>query len=401
MSVLQGIRVLDVGSWIAAPAAATIMSDFGASVIKVEPPGRGDPYRALARRPGMPQSEVDYCWLLDARNKRSLALDLSVPEAREVLYALVERADVFLTNLQPSALARLRLTWEELAARNPRLVYASLTGYGDTGEEADKPGFDSNAWWARSGLMELMRPTGGMPPGSVPGMGDHPTALAMFGAIMMALYQRERTGQGSKVSSSLMANGAWANACYIQAALCGATFVERRPRDQARNALANIYQCRDGRWFMLSLLSEEREWPQLCEAVGRHDLARDPRFATAAARLANSVALVGVLDALFATRDWADWQIALRTQDITFGVVARLGDLARDAQMAATGTLVPFEDAGIPGLRTVMSPIQMTGVEKTRPRRAPSVGEHTDEILGALGYDAAAIARLRARRAIG
>ena len=401
MSVLDGIKVLDVGTWVAGPAAATVMSDFGAEVIKVEPPGAGDPYRGLARRPGMPQSEHDYCWLLDSRNKKSVALDLKVPEGREVLLALAARADVFLTNLQPDSLARLRLTWEDLAPLNSRLVYASLTGYGEVGAEANKPGFDANAWWARSGLMDLVRSAGASPTVSMPGMGDHPTSLAVFGAVMLALYHRERTGRGSKVSSSLMANGAWANSILIQAMLCGATFLERRPREEARNALANLYQCRDGRWFILTLLSEEKEWERFGRAVDRPDLVADPRFATTAARHANSVALVRVLDETFARKDWAEWRTVLEAHDITFGPVAQLGDLRDDPQMAATETLVALADAGLPGLRTVTSPIHMAGQPKVPPRRAPDVGEHTEEVLRAAGYDDAAIQRLRALGAFG
>ncbi len=258
--ILEGIMVLDVGSFIAGPAAATVMSDFGAEVIKVEPPSTGDPYRDLLRLPGMPLSEHNYPWLLDSRNKKSLALDLKVPEGREALLTLVARADVYLTNYPPGVLGRLRLAWEDLSAVNPRLVYASLTGYGEVGEEANKPGFDVNAWWARSAMMDLVRQSNGPPASSMPGMGDHPTSVALFGAIMLGLFQRERTGRGTKVSTSLMANGAWANSVLIQGMLAGAAFVERPPRERALNALINFYQCRDGRWFSLTMLREEKDW---------------------------------------------------------------------------------------------------------------------------------------------
>ena len=300
---LDGIKVLEVGSWIAGPAAATIMSDFGAEVIKVEPPGAGDPYRQMPRLPGMPLSEHNYSWLLDSRNKKSLALDVTKPEGRDVLLRLAAQTDVFLTNFPPALLARLRLAWEDLSAVNPRLIYALLTAYGEVGEEATKPGFDVNAWWARSGLMDLVRPAGAQPTSSMPGMGDHPTAVALFGAIALGLYQRERTGRGAKVSTSLMANGAWANSVLIQALLCGATFVERPPREQALNALVNLYQCRDGRWFVLTLLTEEKDWERFARGIGRADLIADARFATMAARHANSPALVKILDGVFAEKD--------------------------------------------------------------------------------------------------
>jgi crotonobetainyl-CoA:carnitine CoA-transferase CaiB-like acyl-CoA transferase len=396
--VLEGIRVLDVGSFIAGPAAATVMSDFGAEVIKVEPPGAGDPYRDLVNLPGMPLSEINYPWLLDSRNKKSVALDLTVPDGREVLLTLARSADVFLTNFGPAVQSRLKLSYEDLAAVNPRLVYAALTGYGEAGEEANKPGFDVNAWWARSGLMELVRAPDALPASSMPGMGDHPSAMALFGAIMLGLYRRERTGRGCKVSSSLMANGAWANSVLIQAMLCGATFVPRPPRGQALNALVNFYQCRDGRWIIFTLLREEREWERFTRAIGCPELAADPRFATTAARHANSVALVAILDEVFTTRDWAEWREVLESHEITFGLVCRLDDVAGDRQMAAAGLFPALEGVG---LRTVTSPVEIAGEPKVAPRRAPRLGEHTDEVLRAAGYDDAALARLRALGAIG
>ncbi len=392
---LDGIKVLEVGSWIAGPAAATIMSDFGAEVIKVEPPGAGDPYRGLGALPGMPLSEHNYSWLLDSRNKKSLALDVTRPEGRDVLLRLAGKTDVFLTNFPPALLARLRLAWEDLSVVNPRLIYALLTAYGEVGEEATKPGYDVNAWWARSGMMDLVRSSGAQPTSSMPGMGDHPTAVALFGAIALGLYQRERTGRGVKVSTSLMANGAWANSVLIQALLCGATFVERPPREQALNALVNLYQCRDGRWFVLTLLTEEKDWERFARAIGRADLIADARFRTMAARHANSSELVKILDGVFAEKNWAEWQATLEASDIAFEAVARLGDLRDDRQMAATRTVAPLEGAGIPGLRTVMSPIQVAGQTKVPPTRAPDVGEHTDLVLRAAGYDEAALRRLR------
>ncbi|PYO58774.1 MAG: carnitine dehydratase [Candidatus Rokuibacteriota bacterium] len=398
--VLAGITVLDVGSWIAGPAAATVMSDFGAEVIKVEPPG-GDPYRDFYHVTGAPASDINYPWLLDARNKKSVVLDLAIREARDALLALVARADVFLTNQPPARIERLRLGYGELSAVNPRLVYASLTGYGDEGEEANKLGFDINAWWARSGLMDVVRAPGAPPAGSVPGMGDHPSAMTLFGAIMLALYQRERTGRGAKVSSSLLSNGAWANAILIQAALSGATFVPRPPRERALNALLNLYRCRDGRWFTLTLLREEREWGRLARAVGREELLTDARFATMSARHANSTALVKVLDEVFAGRDWPEWRRILEAHRITFGPMARITEPGDDRQMVAAETIVPLEIPERPGMRTVMSPIQVSGQSKVPPRRAPELGEHTREVLRSVGYDDAALQRLRAAGALG
>ncbi|MBI1845944.1 MAG: CoA transferase [Candidatus Rokubacteria bacterium] len=401
MSVLAGLTVLDVGTWIAGPAAATVMSDFGADVIKIEAPDGGDTYRAFQRMPGVPESDLEYSWLLGARNKRSVALDLTTDDGRDVLLALVQRADVFLTNFTPARLARLKLTWDEVSAVNPRLVFCSLTAYGETGEEASKTGFDINAWWARSGLMDLVRAVGAPPANSMPGMGDFPTAMTVFGAIMLGLYQRERTGQGARVSTSLLANGAWANSFLIQAALAGATFAERRPREQGRNALTTTYRCRDDRWFVLSLMSEDKTWPAFTRAIERPDLLTDPRFARTPERRANAPALIALLDEVFAQRDWDDWRARLDAQGLTFGAIARLQDVTRDPQMASAGVFPAVDDAGVPGLRTVASPISVAGATKATPRRAPRLGEHTHDILKSLGYDDTAIRSLRQRGVIG
>src|ERR1700761_8341738 len=216
--IFEGLKVLDCASFIAAPAAATVLSDFGAEVIKIEPPGSGDPYRNLPNLPGYPVSAHNYAWLLEGRNKRSLALDLSKPEGQAVLHRLAAEADVFITNFPPAVRERLGISYAELAPLNQRLIYASFTGYGEKGEEANKPGFDSNAYWARSGLMDLVRAdTTTTPARSVAGMGDHPCAMALYGAVVTALYQREKTGKGSHVASNLMAKGIWANGVLAQA----------------------------------------------------------------------------------------------------------------------------------------------------------------------------------------
>ncbi len=391
--IFKGLKVLDCASFIAAPAAATVLSDFGASVIKIEPPGHGDPYRALPSLPGYPVSEHNFAWLLEARNKRGLALDLSKPEGQAVLHRLVREADVFITNFPPAVRSRLAMTYAELAPLNERLIYASFTGYGEKGEEANKPGFDSNAYWARSGLMDLVRADQNTTPArSVSGMGDHPCAMALYGAIVTALYKRERTGKGSHVSSNLMANGVWAGGVLTQAKLCGAKFGERHPRERALNAVVNHYQCRDGRWLILSLLNEERQWPSLARCMGREDLIDDARFATKAERHARSVELIRIFDEIFATRDLAEWRKLLDGNGLTFGVVGILDDIPTDRQMLENDVLVPFEGET---MLTINSPIWVDGSEKVRPRRPPGIGEHSDEILREAGYDEAAIRQLR------
>lgn len=392
--IFDGLKVLDCASFIAAPAAATVLSDFGADVIKIEPPGSGDPYRNLPKLPGYPVSEHNYAWLLEARNKKSLALDLSKAEGQAVLHRLAADADVFITNYPPAVRERLGITYDHLAPHNERLIYASFTGYGEKGEEANKPGFDSNAYWARSGLMDLVRAdTNTTPARSIAGMGDHPCAMAFYGAIVTALYKRERTGKGSHVASNLMANGVWAASVLAQAKLCGAKFGERRPRERALNAVTNHYRCKDGRWIILSLLNEDRQWPTLARCLGREDLLDDVRFATKPDRHARSLELIRIFDEVFATRDLAEWRQILDGNGLVFGVVGILDDIPQDRQMLENEVLVPFENDT---MLTVNSPIWIDGARKVPPRKPPGIGEHSDEILRAAGYDEAAISKLRA-----
>jgi crotonobetainyl-CoA:carnitine CoA-transferase CaiB-like acyl-CoA transferase len=399
--ILAGLKVLDVGTFIFAPAATTVLADFGADVIKVESPGIGDPYRYLYLMPPFPPCEDNYGWVLTGRNKRSVALNLKDDAGREVLRKLVAGADVLVTNYHPSVLAALGMTYDEIAPLNPRLIYAHATGYGEKGAEAEKPGYDATAWWARSGLMDLVREAGNDPALSLPGMGDHPAAMALLSGILLALYQRERTGKGTKVSSSLMANGVWSNAFLAQAVLCGAKDTPAISRKTMPNALANRYCTRDGRWIFLAMIQENKDWPRFPAAIGRPDLLEDPRFATAEARHKNFRELIAILDEVFAAKDLAEWRPILDRHQITFGNVAKVTEIADDAQMAANGvfTVTPSPRGG--ELRTIDSPVWLAGVPKMRTRPAPGLGEHTDEVLAELGYDAEAIGGLRERKAVG
>jgi crotonobetainyl-CoA:carnitine CoA-transferase CaiB-like acyl-CoA transferase len=396
--VFDGLKVIDCASFIAGPAAATVMSDFGADVIKIEPPGSGDPYRRRAAPPVGPALESNPGFELDGRNKKSLALDLRSPAGQSVLRRLVSQADVFITNYPPPVRRRLGITFEKLMPLNERLIYASFTGYGETGPEADKPGFDATAWWARSGLMHLVRAGEEVAPArSLPGMGDHPSAMATYGAIVTALYQRERTGKGGYVGSSLLANGLWANGCLVQAALCGEKVVPQPPRERGLNALRVHYRCRDGRWLLLSIAADEWRWEKFKECLGATVLD-DPRFATVAAREVHARELIAVLDRIFATKDQAEWRAILDEAGLIFGIVADMDEIAEDAQILASEALLPFADGSS---LTVNSPFWVAGQDKVKPRPAPKVGEHSAEVLREAGFADAEIRALRAEGVIG
>ena len=397
-SMFEGLKVIDCASYIAAPAAATILSDFGADVIKVESPGEGDPDRVMSALPGMPKSDHNFGWMIDNRNKRSLALDLSTPEGQAVIADLASQADVFITNLPLAVRDRLGIGYETLSAHNDQLIYASFTGYGELGEEVAKPGFDLTAYWARSGIMDMARSHADATPARAPsGMGDHPSSMTLFASIVMALYQRERTKKGALVKSSLIANGAWANAVMAQAALTGAHFVPRPPREQGANALSNYYRCRDGKWIILTALNEERQWPGLIEALGRTDLMVDPRFEAKAGRHAHSVELIKIFDEAFATRDQTEWRTLLMEKGIVFEVVAESADIPNDQQMHANGIIVPFECGE---MMTIANPINVDGVDKVTPRHPPGLGQHSDEVLREFGYDEDRLTKLRANGTI-
>jgi crotonobetainyl-CoA:carnitine CoA-transferase CaiB-like acyl-CoA transferase len=391
--IFDGLKVIDCASFIAGPAAATVMSDFGAEVIKIEPPGIGDPYRRRGTpAPGRPPLNPGF--FFDARNKKSLALDLRQEAGRKILYRVVESADVFITNYPPPVRERLKIAYADLKHLNERLIYASFTGYGEAGPEASKPGFDATAWWARTGLMDLVRAGEHVTPArSLPGMGDHPSAMGTYGAIVTALYQREKTGKGNYVGSSLLANGLWANACSVQAALCGDDVRPQPPREEALSALRVHYQCRDGRWLLLSIAADEWRWDKF-KACFETTMLDDPRFATDASRNKNARELVAILDQLFAEHDLAHWRKILDKAGIIFGIVGRVDDIRYDEQALAAGFVKPYADD--PDLWTLDSPFFLAGQEKVPPRTAPvTPGQHSDEVLRQYGYGDAEIAELR------
>lgn len=389
--LLTGIRVIDCGTFILGPAAATVMSDFGAEVIKIEAPGIGDPNRYLHTITPMPKCDRDYCWQLDSRNKKSVVLDLRKPEGRDILLELVKTADVFLTNFPTSVLENLKITDGDLRPLNERLIYARATGYGEKGPDVEQPGYDMTAWWARSGLMDVIRSADNEPALSVGGMGDHPSSLALYAAIMMALYDRERTGKGTKVSTSLVANGIWSNSLFIQGALCGAEPYTYPSRSEAPNALVNHYVTRDGKRFILCGIRADKDWVAVCRSIGREDLLEEERFATAEGRYAHAAELVAIFDAAFVQRDFDEWRALFIEHDLTCSPVMQFADVPNDPGVRANGVIVEFEHPTYGPMRTVDNPITVDSSPKVTPAAAPTLGQHTAAVLRGLGYSDADI----------
>jgi formyl-CoA transferase len=314
-----------------------------------------------------------------------------------VLCRLVAKADVFITNMPFPVRRKLKTNYKDLAHLNPRLIYGSFTAYGETGPEAEKTGFDSTAYWARSGLMDVVRPDADATPArSSPGMGDHPSAMALFGAIMTALWRREKTGLGGHVGSSLVANGLWSNSYFIQARLIGAEFPPRPKRTHVLNPLSNAYRCKDGRWFILSMVNEARQYAPFMDAIGLKHLTE--KYEVQMDRQNNSPELIEIYDKVFSERPLEEWRKILDDAGITFGIVNTLDDVIEDEQARHAGAIVPFADGSG---QTISSPFTVDGETKRPPGVAPSIGQHSDEILREYGYSATEIKKLRDTKAVG
>ncbi|MFO1162395.1 MAG: CaiB/BaiF CoA-transferase family protein [Reyranellaceae bacterium] len=396
---LSGLVVLDISSFIAAPAAAVALADFGADVIKIEPPGDGDPHRNNYRNASYPVSDRNFPWQLDGRLKRSLALDLKNAQARGVIERLIGRADVMIVNFPPPTRERLRLRWEDVEPLNPRLVYCSLTGYGESGPDRDRPGFDVSAYFGRSGILDAARYEGGPPGLSLPAQGDRATAMTLVAAILMGLRQRDRTGKGNWVGTSLYANGVWANGTSAAGALIGAKLPPRQSPDRPRNALTNLYRTKDDRWLQLLMVRDDRLWAPLCKVIGRLDLLDDPRFGSRADRRERSLELQQELAPIFAARTYAEWEAAFAGTGIPFGVIGRLADVVEDEQARHAGIFADTTNPEVP--RTVNNPIRLGFAQPRQAGPPPTVGQHSEEILREAGYGEAEIAELRASGALG
>jgi formyl-CoA transferase len=299
----------------------------------------------------------------------------------------------------------LRITYQDLSPLNPRLIYADLTGYGEKGPEADKPGFDITAYWARSGLMQFTRDASGAPAIPVPGIGDHATAISLYASIVTGLYRRERTGKGCRVYTSLIAEGAWATAAWLQAGLSGAKFSGEIDRRNPPNPLAGAsYQTADRRWLLLAFIEGEKNWSVFARAIDRSDLLGDVRFADAKARGANAAALVADLDRTFGAQSLEYWKKRLDGARLPYGVVQVPAEIVKDPQLLANDIIVPIADGaasdGSGPRYTVNSPVSVQESPKVPPRVAPGLGEHTDQVLGELGFDSAQVDALRASGAV-
>jgi crotonobetainyl-CoA:carnitine CoA-transferase CaiB-like acyl-CoA transferase len=377
--VLDGVRVVEVGVWVAGPSAGGLMADWGADVIKIEAPS-GDPFRSVFAHLGYEGDYPNPPFALDNRGKRSVVLDLRDDTAREALDRIVATADVFLTNLRVDALERLALDSSTLSKRYPRLVYASVTGYGLDGPDRDRPAYDVGAFVARAGIADLMVPSDTPPLNLRGGFGDHVTGLSALSGILGALYAREHSGVGQVVECSLLQAGMYSVGWDLGMQLTNGKVQKTYPRSANPTPLINSYRTADDRWFFLIGLEADRHFPGLCEAIERPDLLTDERFADGSERVRNRRALIAEFDAVFAARTLDEWSVIFDQHDVWFSAVRTLAEVLEDPQ--AQRALIEVE--GMTS-RSVAPPARFSAEPLTKTGPVPALGEHTADVLREIG----------------
>lgn len=398
MSALAGVRVVEMGLWVAGPAAGGILADWGAEVVKVEMPG-GDPMRKLFT--ALSGSKESRCPPFDMynRGKKSIALDVNTPEGRTLMERLLATADVFITNMRPQFLERAGLDPATLQARFPRLVYASLTAYGLEGPDRDAPGYDMAAFSGRSGMAERATPAGGQPPIFPGGMGDNISAMSLVSGICAALFHRQRSGRGQLVVTSLLRTGIYSIGMDVSSRIGLGRAASPPPRTKPQNPLMNLYCAGDGKWFWLVGAESERHWPGIAGAIGRADLIKDERFATPRDRRRNAPLLVAEIDAALTAKSRAEWAEVFRAQDVWWAPVNSIDEVIADPQAIAAGAFVRVpESAGGAApeqFNGVNSPVDFSATPAGPAGAPPAVGADADARLASLGYAEADIQRLR------
>ncbi|MBI4283156.1 MAG: CoA transferase [Chloroflexi bacterium] len=404
--VLDGVKVVSMEIWWAGPFTAAYLADWGADVIKVEPV-TGEYSRGTTRQGGARTETtvggvpVNPGFQLRNRNKKSLAVDLKKEAGRDILYQLVRKADVFMSNYQLSAIKKLQLEYDTLSRLNPRLIYAVLSGYGSKGPDRDEAALDAVVNWARSGIQYLVSQPGSPPPQGPIGFGDNNASPHMLAGILGALLHREKTGEGQEVELSLLHCAVWGMSGHIQEALCGASLRESggQPRNKSVNPIHINYRTKDDRWVQLAMTQSDMYWPDFCRAIERPEMENDPRFNSMEMRTQNCEELVRILDEVFASKDAKEWDKLCRNRHLIYSVVKAPEEVVNDPQALANDFFVDLHHpAG--AMKVIASPVKFRQNPASVRAPAPELGQHTEEILLDLGYGWEDIARLKEQKVI-
>ena len=394
---LEGIKVIEIASFVAVPAAGALLADMGAEVIKVEVPW-GEIYRHST--PRLAGFDHDFPagppFQMDNRGKRSLALDLALPQAQEALAQVIATADIVISNVLPARLAKYGLDPETLRANRPELIFARLSGYGPEGDRANDPAFDYTAFWALSGLMDHLHDLDSPPGWMRPGMGDHSAGMAMVTGILAALRTRDAGGDGQVIDVALQQIGYYINGNDAANSLVTGETPPRHDRKAPRNPLWNHYECKNGRWLFLVMIDSDRYWPAFAKAIGRPELAEDPRFAGAVERYRNGQELVKLLDALFAERTLEDWFEPMNSERLIWAPVRTLAEAVQDENADKTGMFATVNHPEYGTFKTVAPPFKMSGYAMTGSNPAPVLAADTAAVLAEAGVDDETIALLLA-----
>jgi len=399
---LEGIRVIDWTIWQQGPVASVMLGDLGADVIKIEERVGGDPGRGILKAQGLDlRDRPNFYFEANNRNKRSLTVDLKHPAGVAIVQRLAERADVFVQNFRKGVAGRLGLDAATLRARNPRLVYASASGYGPEGPESGAPSFDYLGL-ARSGIMYSCGEPDDEPLAIAGGIADQMGAIMLAYGVVTALLARERTGRGQEVDASHLGSMAWLQGLGLSARLMLGRALPRQPRRFATNPLWNHYRCGDDRWLALSMLQPDRYWERFCAVLEIPEAAADPRFKTMLDRMMNAGECIALLDQVFARRPRAEWLRRLASGgDFIYSIINSVDDLPDDPQMQANGYVTAFEHPAFGPTQVVGLPVRLSETPGSIRLPAPEFGQHTEEILTeVLGYSWEEIGRLREEEVI-
>ncbi len=396
---LEGIRVIEVANYVAAPAVGALMRDLGADVIKVEPPG-GEVMRGVVAVDVSTPYHVNFLFELENRGKRSITVDLQSPAGPDVVRRLASTADVFLTNLLGPRLERYGLTPAQLLEQNPRLVYCSVTGYGLSGPEAGRPGFDFAAFWTRSGIMSVIGHPDAPPVISRIAQGDHTTAMNALAAVLAALRLRDRTGRGTLVEVSLQQTGVYTISTDFARTLTDGKQPSRMDRTAPPNPLFNTYQCADGAWIMLVHMTPDPYWPKLCAALGHPEWAEDERYDSMKKRQERCRELAAMIQAEFGKHPLPYWRRQLDAHGLIWAPMVELPEVVKDPSLAA---LDAFPEVEHPNgrFRTVGVPFKIHGADSRVRGPSPEAGAHTFDVLREAGMSEDEIAEYAARGAFG